>query len=1034
MRNPVLPLAVLLLLAAGARASVEDPAAPPPAPKKARRGEGGPVFAPPEEEPAKPPEKEPEKAPEAPKGELDLLAARLSGWPSADARSAAEALALRPAEARPLLVAVLSKPAGDGRALAGAAFSLQRSGDAEGIPALVAALRDPKAARWAAEILGAVASLDPVGAKDRVLPFLQAPNTSVVEQAAKVLRPLLVPADLPRLLEGAGSKFPAARRAALGLASELDFAGAREALVRALGDPSAEVAVTSSVSLGTKGDDAVVEELNRLAREADPRPAAYAILGLLLAGERRGAPAFEAATTASLLGSRGLRSGDPLSKIGAAMALADLGYLRPDPVIDPLLETEVVPAFLEVVAGSRFFSDIIVLKPFVVARLRRLCPGTEGLQTGPEWSEWWEPRKASFRARRALTGLGPAVRSTLRVRVAGDLGGPSAGATFAASTEDTPPTGGAGGRYVLLSREEADRVAAAVEASGLLAMTESILLEGEVPALEIAVEAADRGRTFRLTDRMPLPDALRPLLATLAEIRAANLWQGFWDRRGGRNFPDFVEAERPFWKGETATPRERSVRLVRLAVASLPDLPEADRMEILLALRREPALREALRPEDGAVLASFAAVGPRLTPGGEAALRVLAAAGRTEGLSALVVRIQKPADDGERATATALLVESFESAPLPAVLDAAEGKSAPAVRSAAVLALGARAGEGDERVGKAVRAATTSEDPALRSAGYRALGRLRAEDAAVVLEYAAANEPDLGAMCGALEGIGFLGGPSAVTTLGRATASPDPRVRAAAVRGLGLCREPEALTYVLTLLTSDGDAAVREEADRALKATGGDRAREALRVLALDRRQTPGTRLRAVEGLGVLGAEPVRSDLRGLLADPDTDVADAAAFVLSWVRDGEAVPRLLDALRSNRAPARTLRCLELLSLESFRQGRDREEMAALYTGWYEISRERGPRGWLAEALATRGFAGEPLQEFESGANPRVAVPALLKAFGDKNWYLRRAANLELQHIAGASFGEVDPWTPEDRIASLAEAWAGWWLRERGGKR
>ncbi len=228
---------------------------------------------------------------------------------------------------------------------------------------------------------------------------------------------------------------------------------------------------------------------------------------------------------------------------------------------------------------------------------------------------------------------------------------------------------------------------------------------------------------------------------------------------------------------------------------------------------------------------------------------------------------------------------------------------------------------------------------------------------------------------------------------------------------------------------------MREEADRAVKETGGDRAREALRTLALDRRQPADTRVRAVEGLGVLGADASRTDLRTLLADADAEVADAAAFVLAWVRDGEAAPRLLDALKAGRSPARTLRGLELLSLEGFRaEGRAAEEVAALYTGWFEMSKARGPKGWLAEALTTRGFADETIKEFESGASPRTAGPALLKALKEKNWALRRAANLELQRIAGASYGEIDPWTPEERAAALAEAWTNWWAGEKGERK
>jgi HEAT repeat protein len=1023
---------VLGLLAGVPAASAQDPGTTPP-PKK-KRGEGGPVFSPPEQKGSDAPEKKPEKPPEPPKSEIEILMGRIEGWPSSDAKAAAERLVAAWSDAKPLLAAKLARPTGEGRSSAAAAWCFQRSADPDGLPALVAVIRDPRVYKWAGEVIEAVAALDPGGAKERIFPMLLVPSSLVVDRAARVLQPMLVPADVARLLELTASKSASTRRAALGLASELDYPAARAALSAALGDPAPEVSFGAAVTLGTRSDDALLADLNRLVREGDSRRGAYATVALVIAGERRPAPVLEGPTTAALLGSRGLRSGEMLLKTASALALADLGYQRPDPLVDPLIETEVVPALLEVVAGTHFFSDLPLLRSLVLDRLHRLCAGTDEVQVAPDWVSWWDSKKATFAARRALTNLPASTRGSLKVRAEGEAAGAATGTVFAASPADAPPAGGAGGRFILLSRDEADGLAAAVEASGLLGIPETTLLGEDKPVLEISVEAANRVRTVRFAAGVPPPASLAPLFQALASLREADRWQSYWDRRRSPNFAAFVESERAFWKDGKATAQEKAVHLTRLTVGALPDLPDADRLPAMESLRRDPALREALRPEDASVLASFAAVGERLSPQGEAALRILAAAGRTEGLSVIRARLEAAPEGRERSAASALMEESFASIPLPAVIDAAEGTAAVPVRCAAIRALGSRGGEGEERVPLTVRRATASESPELRAAGYQALGRLRTEDAATVLQYAAGNETDLGARCGALEGLGFLGGTKVVGALGKAASDPDPRVRASAVRGLGTCREPEALTYVLTALTSDADPAVREEADRAVKQTGGDRAREALRTLAMDRRQPAETRLRAIDGLGVLGAASSRSDLRTLLVDPDQDVADAAAFVLAWIRDGDAAPRLLDALKAGRSPARTLRSLELLSLESFRQGRAQEELAALYAGWFEMSRERGPRGWLAEALTTRGFSDETIKDFESGSNPRAAVPALLKAFGEKTWYLRRAANLELQKIAGASFGEVDPWTPEEGVVSLAEAWTAWWEGEKGARK
>ena len=1017
----------------GAEARAQSTGTPGVPPARKRTAEG-PVFTPPEKKPPAPnPDDAPPAPPAPPRGEIDLLVDELIRWPSPEARAAAEVLARRWAEAKPAVMALLVRPTPEGRGVAGAAVVLARAGDAGGLPALLATLRDPAHFRWCGEILDAVVALDPLGAKDRLLPLLSVPSTQVVERVARALGPLLVPADVDRLRALFSSKLATTRRAAVGLASETDFAAVRGDLLEVLSDRSAEVALAAASILGNRADAAALEALNGAARGDDPRRCAYAAVALAMAGERRGTVVLEDSTIASLLGSRGLRSADPVLRTAAALALADIGYLRPEPTVDPLLETEIVPALLEVAAGTRFFQDLVLLKPHVVTRLKRLCAGTEPLQSGPDWAAWWEAHRGTFVARRALLSLPAAIHPSLRVRVEGSAAAGAGPCVYGARAEEAPPEGGAGGRFVALSAEEIAALAAAVESSGLLALVEPSLDPGEEPALAVSVEAGNRGRTVRSGQGTELPPAVEDLLRRLSAVRDANRWQRFWNRGRIATFAEFVRAERPFWIS-AAAPGERERRMADLALGSLRDLDgEEDRLAALRLLAASPAVKEAVGPESALVLASFAAVGDDLSPTGEASLRVLAAAGRTEGLSPLRTRLDAARTDGERALLSDLLQATFEAAPLEGALAAAGDGSSLPTRAAAIRSLGARDGT-DQRVLSSVRRATAAEEPAMRAAGYAALARLRAEGALDVLRFAADGEPDPEARAAALEALGGLGGPEVVAVLGKAMTSPEPWVRAAAVRGLAATKEPEGLTFVLTALTSDIDPTVRGEAEKAVRTLGGDRAMEALRTVASDRRRDSDTRVRAVEGLAQLGAEANLAELRALMADPDPEVADAAAFGLSWIRDGEAVPRVLEALRENRSPARALRSIELLSLESFRNIKDRGEAAALYTGWYEVSKGRGPRGWLAEALAARGLGDASLKDFESGANPKAAVPSLLKAFKDAPWYLRRAADLELRRISGRKQADVGPWTTDDEAAAVEEAWNEWWDRERGLRR
>ncbi len=978
------------------------------------------------------PAEEPKAEPEPPPTPEQAVSRALEAWPAPEARDRARALAARYGEpdVRAAILGLLRRRPVDVRLASAAAFVAAEAGDGEVAGDLSNLLRDRTLWSRAGDVMDALVRLDASRANARLLALLDVPSTVFLAQLAQVLAPRLAPADLPALLEAAARPLPSTRRTALTLAADLDGVAARPALEAALADPSAEVAATAALLLSAATDEAAGTALNALARGPGDRRAAFAALALTRAAERTGESPLEPGTVAALIGSRGLRSADPAVRILAAICLADVGYLRPDPAVDPLLEKEIVPVLVEAVAGLRFFSDLPALRPLALERLLRLTEGTGGLRTAPEWGAWWESHRDGFVARRVLTTIAADGVASFRISVAGSSTGPAGTGTFAADGAGAPPTGGARGAWIVLSAEERTRLVAAVVAAGVLAAPEAYGSDGAEGALSLEVGAGHRRRRVRWGRAEAIPGEVGALLDLLGAIRAANGWQSLWDRTVASTFEGFVEAEGPFWRGDAGEPA-RAARWTALSVGAARDaMDEAHRAEILEALVAAPGAEPRLTAEHAAVLASFAAVGDRLGRSGVAALRVLAAARRTEGLSPLRMLMGRPADAG---LAEPILVETLARVPAEAAVAAAADGASPGVQRAALAALSRRE---DARgfATEAVRVALRSDDGDVRGAALRALGTLRTDDALTLLTGAVGTESDPAALEGALEGLGALGGAAVLPHLGRALHSPEARTRAAAVRGLAATGEPEGLSMVLAMLQGEADPAVRASAEEAVRATGGERARELLRSLALDGRRDAEARLRAVEGLGVLGAEPSAADLRGLLSDPVGVVADSAALVLGWVRDGAAAPRLLDALREGRQTARVLRCLEVLSLESFRGARDRDEMVRLYTGWHRVMGERGPRGWLADALAARGHGGESLQAFGAGGDLRAAVPVLLEAWPGADWYLRRALDLELRRASGRSVGDVDPWTSDDEVARMLAAWREWWSTARPARR
>jgi hypothetical protein len=119
-----------------------------------------------------------------------------------------------------------------------------------------------------------------------------------------------------------------------------------------------------------------------------------------------------------------------------------------------------------------------------------------------------------------------------------------------------------------------------------------------------------------------------------------------------------------------------------------------------------------------------------------------------------------------------------------------------------------------------------------------------------------------------------------------------------------------------------------------------------------------------------------------------------------------------------------------VSLESFPQ-RDPQLLADLYGGWWDLSKDRGPRRWLLDALTAEGTDDAALRAWAEGGGGRDVVPSLLKALRHEKWYLRRAADLALREIFGRSVGDQDAASSSADVERMALAWEKAWAESIG---
>ena len=288
----------------------------------------------------------------------------------------------------------------------------------------------------------------------------------------------------------------------------------------------------------------------------------------------------------------------------------------------------------------------------------------------------------------------------------------------------------------------------------------------------------------------------------------------------------------------------------------------------------------------------------------------------------------------------------------------------------------ARVSEGQETepsLVSAVRDLTTSPDPKVREEAAATLGELGDPEALPALVESLETDSAIEVRESALVSLQRLGLEELVWLL---LNHDDPRIRAAAARGLNALRDARALDPLLQALSSDDDPGVREEAARALASVGKDRAEEGL-LLAATVDESASVRAAAVETLGKLRTDWTASQLVSILqSDSSWRVREMAAWALGEIREPVALRPLLQT-RSEDEDSIVKSAAE----DSLEKWRSMDLISVL-----QESGEAAERAAAAQILGEREFIG--------------AIPALSGAINDPSETVREAA-LEALSAIGA---------------------------------
>ena len=252
---------------------------------------------------------------------------------------------------------------------------------------------------------------------------------------------------------------------------------------------------------------------------------------------------------------------------------------------------------------------------------------------------------------------------------------------------------------------------------------------------------------------------------------------------------------------------------------------------------------------------------------------------------------------------TAALADRGDRAALPAVLALLQSSQEPAVRAAAVHAVGSLGGGSEVAVAALTRFLAAS-DPE-RAAARRALTVIRGADATALI-VAAAKQADVGLRPTLIDILADRRAITAMPDFTVAAVGDDAAIRTAAMRALGKFGGPDQVAGMVQGVLKAGAGGERDEAERALvtvctQNTGKERAAEVL--LAQFRAADDTAQEILLTVLGRVGGEGAISIVDGLVADPNAAKRKLGLTALSKWPDATVSQRLLDLLGTSQDPA-----------------------------------------------------------------------------------------------------------------------------------
>ncbi len=710
-----------------------------------------------------------------------------------------------------------------------------------------------------------------------------------------------------------------------------------------------------------------------------------------------------------------IRHTNPFVKCCATVALVNFGLRTEDPHIIELLDKYIPPTLIDILSGTVYFKEYLVVKDIAHQKLIQLTGKNFGKNMAL-WRDWWSRNGKNFRSIRLLQGITQDEIHALRLIYY--IKNATKELTYLYTAKQEKEEEKNFERIVYLNNKQA---------------TELVNVLGKTKYFEMPQEYGNRLDTYHkleitLQNKVKTvivyglhPGNLSPILHVLGKHTTENIWQLYWDNYKRPDWDVWFQEESE-WFLKNTNKKQRNQRLKKMILESYawlkPNVRDIAVQDLLELMQENSEMTSAMVQWGLTHIQTEMELNFRT----QKLIQSLALAKNELAIHSIIEFLLL----NYTPIARQLLIDTLIHAKTPILLQYIRHANFR-IRSVVVEVLGDK--EPEEIIIPWVMALLQDSQTEVLEQTLLTLGKwkLKAtwEDIYEILHterYLVTTREK------ALLALTMIDPEKSRPICSALLTSQEEHMRAAVAKALVMIGDTISLRTLWQILQSDPSLLVRETAKKSLIENQQEQSIQNLLLSLALQPSTTQVRLQALNILEQFDDCPLE-ELQPLLKDQDTKLQLQVAKIFANQYHIPTIPIFIRALSHQEQDKEIQYVLEKLTLQKINE-ETKESLSNSYKQWWKHNKHIPYNQIIFKAFKTRGYQVSSMIDYLLTNKPnKQMIPLLLTTIQDENWYIQAISNHLLQQITQQNYGTIRHHTGKKIQQEIHKSWQNYYKQQ-----